>query len=106
MSVQQGYEPVYRYSVSIPRDHWWYQPGPKQVYWFSVVAVYQDPSYPYKWGWTNHEHVYNDDAVTTLFPHGPPWSDTLLWTPLYDQTGASEDMSFTLFTDPEQYPAN
>jgi hypothetical protein len=104
VGAQQGYEPVYRYSVRIPEDYWFYQPGRKQVYWFSVVAVFPDlTSIPYKWGWTNHKHVYNDDAVTTVFPYGYPLADTILWTPLYDQTGATEDMSFVLFTDPEQY---
>jgi hypothetical protein len=101
-----SYEPVYRYSVRIPKQYWYYQDGKEQVCWFSVVAVYQDLStVVYDWGWTNHKHVYNDDAVTTLFPFAYPGA-TILWSPLYDQTGASEDMSFMLFTDPDEYPAN
>jgi len=104
LSQTDSHEAVYRYSVRIPREYWFYQPGQKQVYWFSVVAVYSDAStVPYRWGWTNHAHVYNDNAVTTLFPHGYPFADTIFWTPLYDQTGANEDMSFMLFTDPNEY---
>ena len=98
-----SYEPVYRYSARIPEQYWFYQPGKKQVYWFSVVAVYSDlSSIPYDWGWTNHPHVYNDDAVTSVFPFKYP-GGAIVWAPLYDQTGATEDMSFTLFTDPQKY---
>jgi hypothetical protein len=101
-----GFEPVYRYSVSIPRANWFYQPGAGTIYWFSVVAVYPDASAPYTWGWTNHAHAFNDDAVTTVAPYLAPSSGNLIWTPLYDQTRASEDMSFTLFTDPLEFPPN
>ncbi|MHC4501439.1 MAG: hypothetical protein ACYS21_20300, partial [Planctomycetota bacterium] len=52
---------------------------------------------PYVWGWTNHEHTFNDDAVSGF------WDDfdgEWIWDELYDQTGASEDMSFVWFTVP------
>jgi hypothetical protein len=102
-----GHEPVCRYSVSIPRTNWFYQPGANQVYWFSVVAVFQNAPVPYKWGWTNHAHAYNDDAVTTVAAYNTPFTGTsLVWTPLSDQTKASEDMSFMLFTDPSELPPN
>ena len=104
---QDGREAVYRYSVRIPKKNWFYQPGKKQVYWFSVVAVYPNGvSVPYPWGWTNHKHVYNDTAVTSLFPFEVPGYDSIFWSPLYDYTGAREDMSFILFTDPEEYGGN
>ena len=99
-----GHEAVYRYSVRIPRKYWFYQPGKEQVYWLSVVAVYYNlESAPYEWGWTNHPYVYNDTAVTTLFPASYPYGDSPQWSPLYDPTRAKEDMSFMLFTDPNEY---
>ena len=101
-----GFEPVYRYSVSIPKANWFYQPGTGTVYWFSVVAVYPDATAPYTWGWTNHAHAFNDDAVTTVSPYSPPPIGSLVWTPLYDQTRTSADLSFTLFTDPTELPPN
>jgi hypothetical protein len=51
----------------------------------------------YVWGWTNHKHVFNDDAVSGYFNDV---NEVWVWTELFDQTGASEDMSFILFTDP------
>jgi hypothetical protein len=57
------------------------------------------PNHPptYQWGWTNHKHKFNDDAVAgTLIPGSP----LLKWQELYDQTGKSADQSFVLFTDP------
>ena len=41
----------------------------------------------------------NDDAVAGYFDpdEDPQW----VWEELFDQTGESEDMSFTLFTDPD-----
>jgi len=91
-------EPVFRYSVQLPRDNRFYQKDPENIYWFSVVAVYYDESIPnYEWGWTNHAHEFNDDAVAGVVDASgtePKW----VWYELYDQTGDSEDMSFTLFT--------
>ncbi|MHC4623126.1 MAG: DUF7901 domain-containing protein, partial [Planctomycetota bacterium] len=91
-------EPVFRYSVRIPEEEWFCQDEANDVYWFSVVAVYEDVP-DYNWGWTNHKHIYNDDAVTGYPDVGgpaPAWS----WSELYDQTQQSEDMSFILFTWP------
>ncbi len=95
--VDPGREPVFRYSVRIPQGDWFYQDEPNNVFWFGVVAVYEnDPNY--EWGWTNHKHVYNDDAVEG-YPDwfGPEEDSMWYWAPLYDQTGMSEDMSFILF---------
>jgi hypothetical protein len=91
-------EPVFRYSVKLPRDKWFFQNEPNGVYWFSVVAVYGESWPNYDWGWTNHKHVYNDDAVAGYIdPAGGTWG----WEELYDQTQESEDMSFILFTEPD-----
>jgi len=91
-------EPVFRYSVRLPRTAWFFQEDVNDIYWFSVVAVYKDPlSTNYPWGWTNHSHVFNDDAVAGHFDPPGGW----FWTELRDQIGNSEDMSFMLFTDPD-----
>jgi hypothetical protein len=92
-------EPVFRYSVRVDHNELFLQDTNVGVYWLGVVAVYDQniPNYP--WGWTNHEHVYNDDAVAGVLDPPDAWS----WQELYDQTGASEDMSFMLFTDPNAY---
>jgi hypothetical protein len=51
-----GQEPVFRYSVRLPKDNWFCQKDVDGVYWFSVVAVYEGPEDPpYPWGWTNHK---------------------------------------------------
>jgi hypothetical protein len=95
-------EPVFRYSVSLPQANWFKQKDVNGVYWFSVVAVYDLNEPNYAWGWTNHKHVYNDDAVAGVQTGLPPvWS----WTELYDQASASEDMSFILFTKPGCFPS-
>jgi hypothetical protein len=93
---------VFRYSVRLPHDEWFLQKEPNDIYWFSVVAVYNQRIANYDWGWTNHKQVYNDDAVEGFSDVGGPapvWN----WSELYDQTGTSEDMSFILFTDPAGY---
>ncbi|MCK4293034.1 MAG: hypothetical protein KAY65_07540, partial [Planctomycetes bacterium] len=98
-----GREPVFRYSLRLPKEHWFHQRKEEAVYWLSIVAVYKDgiPSIP--WGWTNHRHVYNDDAVVGLVG-----SDGVMqWRKLYDQTGIeSVDMSFMLFTDPDCFDSS
>ncbi|MBN2136836.1 MAG: hypothetical protein JW720_03435 [Sedimentisphaerales bacterium] len=101
--AQYGREPVFRYSVRLPMDAWFHQEEDDAIFWFSAVAVYQDMTDPiYPWGWTNHSHVFNDDAVAgTKDPTGE-W----IWEELYDQTGISEDMSFILFTEPGCFPSN
>ncbi|MHC4478242.1 MAG: DUF7901 domain-containing protein [Planctomycetota bacterium] len=90
-------EPVFRYSVKLPCEAWFYQEANDGVYWLSVVAVYDQNDPNYDWGWTNHEHKFNDDAVAGTFDAALGWS----WQELFDQTGVSEDMSFMLFTDPD-----
>jgi hypothetical protein len=74
---------------------WFHQEEQNGIFWLSVQAVYDTQDPIYKWGWTNHAHVYNDDAVQGYWDSG-----LLKWKELYDQTGVSEDMSFMLFTDP------
>jgi hypothetical protein len=91
-------EPVFRYSVRLPKHAWFLQEDVNNIYWFSVVAVYNAGTDPlYDWGWTNHPHFFNDDAVAGTFDPEVGWS----WQELYDQTEQSEDMSFILFTRPE-----
>ncbi|MGB2864492.1 MAG: GEVED domain-containing protein [Sedimentisphaerales bacterium] len=95
--AKAGYEPVFRYSVQLPEDKWFYQETVDEIYWFSVVAVYTDAEViKYPWGWTNHEHVFQDDAVAGHVDPSGVWQ----WEDLHDQTGKSEDMSFVLFTEP------
>jgi hypothetical protein len=92
-------EPVYRYSVGIPEGERFNVPNARGIYWLSVVAVYdQITSANYDWGWTNRKHMFNDDAVSGHLDGQGQWE----WTELYDQTGASQDMSFVLFTEPCQ----
>jgi hypothetical protein len=93
-------EPVFRYSVRLPREAWFCQKPANRVYWFSVVAVYAQNQPSHSWGWTNHAHTFGGDAVAgVLDPAGPVYA--WIWEELYDQTGASEDMSFILYTDPD-----
>ncbi|MDH4239213.1 MAG: hypothetical protein OEW48_06595 [Phycisphaerae bacterium] len=95
-------EPVFRYSVRLPEESWFQQRNANDIYWFSVVAVYEAGTDPlYDWGWTNHKHVFNDDAVAGSYdPAVGEWS----WTELLDQIQMSQDMSFMLFTDPDCFP--
>ncbi|MHC4110473.1 MAG: LamG domain-containing protein, partial [Planctomycetota bacterium] len=95
-------EPVFRYSVRLPEHAWFLQEDVNNIYWFSVVAVYKAGNDPqYDWGWTNHQHVFNDDAVAGIYDPPAGW----IWEELYDQTETSEDMSFMLFTNPDCFPA-
>jgi hypothetical protein len=100
---------VFRYSVRLPKEHWFGQKEEENVYWLSIVAVYKDviPE-RYRWGWTNHEHLdypelpNNDDAVVGVV--GP--DGVMQWEELYDQLGQeSVDMSFILFTEPGCFPS-
>jgi hypothetical protein len=86
-------EPVFRYSVKLPREAWFYQDQEHGIYWLSVVAVYKQNLPNILWGWTNHEYVYMDNAVAGT--PGPPWEE------LFDQMGDPADMSFQLFTEPD-----
>lgn len=93
-----GYEPVLRYSVKIPTDQQFTPDALGGTYWFSVVAVYQYPRVAnYPWGWTNHERVFGGEAMAVPQITWSEDNTTLHWEPLADQTGAGEDMSFTLF---------
>jgi hypothetical protein len=91
-------ESVFRYSVDLPKDKWFRQRKVGQIYWISIVAVYgaNNPP-PLQWGWTNHKHYFNDDAVAGTIPTGSP---ELVWEELYDASAESADQSFVLFTDP------
>jgi hypothetical protein len=65
-----AFEPVFRYSVRLPKEKWFCQKEARAIYWFSVVAVYEgdkEPSYP--WGWTNHKCVAWEDRRLTEVLH-------------------------------------
>jgi hypothetical protein len=113
-----GYEPVFRYSMRLPRDKWFCQKDLNSIYWFSVVAVYQGDKQPlHPWGWTNHPRVdwqvndptvppniaKNDDAVAGYLDTTGATA-VWKWQELHDQTGVSTDMSFMLFTEPGCFP--
>lgn len=52
-----SFEPVYRYTLQLPRDAWFVQKNPRDIYWLSIAAVYEDAeTIEYAWGWTNHPH--------------------------------------------------
>ncbi|MHC4621106.1 MAG: DUF7901 domain-containing protein, partial [Planctomycetota bacterium] len=89
-------EPVFRYSVQLPKTAWFRQKDVNDIYWFSVVAVYESRVPNYNWGWTNHEYGFNDSAVERFRGLPGGW----FWDELFDQTGARQDMSFILFTLP------
>ncbi len=94
-----GHQPVFRYSARVPEGERFTQEIIGRTYWFSVVAVYTDPeAVNYNWGWTNHEHEFQDAAVAGQVDTGGVWN----WQPLKDQADSAADMSFVLFTDPEQ----
>jgi hypothetical protein len=90
-------EPVFRYSVKLPKDKWFHQRKVEDVYWLSIIAVYKERKPDYEWGWTNHSHSFGHFAVRGW------WVDTANydWQTLKDQTGEGQDMSFVLFTDPD-----
>jgi hypothetical protein len=113
-----GYEPVFRYSVRLPREKWFCQKDLNSIYWFSVVAVYAGDKTPlHPWGWTNHPRVdwqvvdptvppniaKNDDAVAGYLDTTGATA-VWKWQELHDQTGVSTDMSFMLFTEPGCFP--
>jgi len=100
---------VYMYYVNLPQDNYFFQePDPdnpdadQRIYWLSVIAVYPEFSPappPYSWGWTNHEHVFMDDAVAGD-PMGDPWWINVSWWPLEDYLGNTADQSFVIETEP------
>ena len=66
-----GREPVFRYSVRLPKENWFCQKNINGIYWLSVVAVYKDrQTIKYPWGWTNHK-------CTTWEPAG--MTEVLYW---------------------------
>jgi len=93
----------YQYHIALEPNEWFWQSDFEpntidNVFWISIAAIYDTnivyPDYP--WGWTKHEHMFNDDAAAwEMDPTGGPWQ----WVPLYDQTGETEDMSFMVFTE-------
>ncbi|MHC4618765.1 MAG: DUF7901 domain-containing protein [Planctomycetota bacterium] len=93
-------EPVFRYSVRLPQEDWFFQRDVNGMYWFSVLAVYDGNAPSHDWGWTNHKHMFNDNAVTGTLQPGT--MDEWIWDKIHDQTGAPADMSFILFTDPNE----
>jgi len=99
-------EPVFRYSVRLPEENWFAQKDVNGIYWLSVVAVYVGYQPEFNWGWTNHMHVFNDDAVAGIILNPGSANPEWIWQELYDQNGVSEDMSFVLFTEPECFPCD
>jgi hypothetical protein len=95
-------EPIYRYSVRLPEEQWFRQEVPGTVWWFSVTAVYTDPlpMLVHPWGWTNHPPVSENGAVSIDYRAGPAPE----WQRLRDPQDRPVDMSFTLFTLPEEPP--
>ena len=91
-------EPVFRYSVRLPEDKWFHQPDFNEVFWLSVQAVYDTHQPNYKWGWTNHQHMFNDGAVKGIKELSGQWQ----WRKVVEQQDNSADMSFILFTDPNR----
>ena len=97
------YESTFRYSVRLPQEDWFCQPDVNTVYWLSIVAVWNtEQGWPdYYWGWTNHEHVFNDDGVMGWPDYYDP--NSWYWDELIDyETEESQDLSFVLFTEPDE----
>jgi hypothetical protein len=95
-------EAVFRYSVRLPENKYFKQKQVNKIFWISIVAVYQNNYPDYQWGWTNHKHFYNDDAVSGYWDYSGPPEPEWKWEEIFDQTGASADLSFMLFTDPNK----
>ncbi|MBP7053172.1 MAG: cadherin-like domain-containing protein [Phycisphaerae bacterium] len=95
-------EPVFRYSVRLPRDMWFWQEG-DLIYWFSVVAVYRATAdeIEYPWGWTNHEYRFGSVACSLSLS-----GQELVREPLHNTADEPVDMSFTLYTTPEPWAVN
>jgi hypothetical protein len=77
-------------------------PGGEGVVFFDDITLCNgcpdEPAFP--WGWTNHTQVFGAGAVSGSLI-ADPFGPTFLWSRLHDQTGASEDMSFALFSEPD-----
>ena len=93
-------EPVFRYTVRLPRDTWFWHEG-EQAYWLSIMAVYvaAPAQIKYPWGWTNHEHQFGSAASKLS-----AGSRGLVCEPLSGTAGGLIDMSFTLYTTSESTP--
>jgi hypothetical protein len=69
-SSSQGFEPVYRYTVRLPERDRFSQRNARDIYWLSVVAVYEDATtMTYPWGWTNHPSEPWDISTRNLIGH-------------------------------------
>lgn len=93
-------EPVFRYSVKLPPQAWFRQGIIEKIYWFSVVAVYNEPfaEIPYSWSWINHRHVFGSS-----FFESEEYID-FQWHLPFDSIVWPVDKSFMLLTGPELKP--
>jgi hypothetical protein len=84
---------IFRYSVRLPEDAWFWPELPESIYWLSITAVFYKPvdEIPYPWGWTNHPHIFEAAASA---------AEPLKWKECLDMNGEPVDMSFVLFTFP------
>jgi hypothetical protein len=91
-------EPVFRYSIRLPEDAWYYQEGIDQVHSLGITAVYEASldEIEYPWGRTNHPHRFGDTTYSITYT-----DEEAVVEPFYDHTGEPVDMSFTLYTVPE-----
>ena len=91
-------ESVFRYSVRLPEEEWFCQEDINDVFWLSIMAVYENQvQLTEHWAWMNHEHSYNDNAVRS-------WHccDEWEWEEIYNpDTEEPWDLSFLIFTEPE-----
>ena len=97
-------EPVFRYSVRLPEDAWFYQPGEGQVFWFSVAAVYRGvpDEVPYAWGWADRPHEV--ESIAVYMDYRVAAGPRPRWWILRDPVDRGVDLSFTLYTVPQLRP--
>ncbi len=95
-------EAVFRYSVRLPDNASFRPQLPESVYWFGVMAVFEEPvgDIPYQWGWTNHPHMFGTPASTIDNSSASPSQ----WRECLNMDGGPVDMSFIFFTAPEHEP--
>ena len=91
-------EPVFRVTVRLPEERWFWQEKADQRYWLSAVAVYKDPveRITYPWGWTDRPH--DAGAIATSSQYDP--AEEPRWRILRDPLDRGVDMAFTLYTRP------
>lgn len=101
-SGMHGFEPVFRYTLQLPREAWFVQKNPRDIYWLSIAAVYEDArSIEYTWGWTNHSHTAWAPSGARLLAH---WKlDESKGTVAADSSGNGNDG--TLVGNPVWRPA-